>query len=258
MKLRIEESSFSGTRILLTEKSLSRILKDHHVNGYIILSASREYIRKNGDPCKSDDNEMVLLDLITGEIVDESDLITGQRLSAENNKRTADLRKSIISYNLSFLPVLGGYRYDDGTESYEKSFIIFPFDRKGNPIEWSSFEKIGKELGKEFNQESILINGTKSNPYYYKIEDGSKSMEFSGNIDDWKINDLTQSFFTALRQYDKKKYPNYSGSSQRFTLENVYLAPQPDSIMSGHERCLSGELCMPVSAWRKLYERGSL
>ena len=104
MKLRIAENSFNGTRILLTEKSLSRILKDHHVNGYIILSASREYIRKNGDPCKSDDNEMVLLDLITGEIVDESDLITGQRLSAENNKRTADLRKSIISYNLSFSP----------------------------------------------------------------------------------------------------------------------------------------------------------
>lgn len=257
MKLRIEESSFSGTRILLTEKSLSRILKDHHVNGYIILYASREYIRKNGNPCELDDN-MILTDLITGEIVDESDLITGQRLSAENNRRTADLRKSIIGYNLSFLPVLGGYRYDDGTESYEKSFIIFQFDRKGNPIEWSAFEKIGKKLGKEFNQESILINGTKSNPYYYKIEDGSKSMEFSGNIDDWKINDLTQSFFTALRQYDKKKYSNYSGSSQRFTLENVYLAPQPDSIMSGHERCLSGELCMPVSAWRKLYERGSL
>ena len=258
MKLRIAENSFNETRVILTEKSLSRILKDHHVNGYIILSASREYIRKNGDPCKSDDNEMVLLDLITGKIVDESDLITGQRLSAENNKRTSDLRKAIINYNLSFLPVLGGYRYEDGTESYEKSFIIFPFDRKGNPIEWSDFEKIGKKLGKEFNQESILINDTKSNPYYYKIEDGSKSMEFSGNIDDWKINDLTQSFFTALRQYDKKKYPNYSGSSQRFTLENVYLAPQPDSIMSGHERCLSGELCMPVSAWRKLYERGSL
>ena len=257
MKLRIAENSFNGTRILLTEKSLSRILKDHHVNGYIILSASREYIRKNGNPCELND-DMILTDLITSEIVDESDLITGQRLSAENNRRTADLRKAIINYNLSFLPVLGGYRYDDGTESYEKSFIIFPFDRKGNPIEWSAFEKIVKKLGKEFNQESILINGTKSNPYYYKIEDGSKSMEFSGNIDDWKINDLTQSFFTALRQYDKKKYPNYSGSSQRFTLENVYLAPQPDSIMSGHERCLSGELCMPVSAWRKLYERGSL
>ena len=124
MKLRIEESSFNGTHILLTEKSLSRILKDHHVNGYIILSASREYIRKNGNPCELDD-DMILTDLITGEIVDESDLITGQRLSAENNKRTADLRKSIISYKLSFLPVLGGYRYDDGTESYEKAFIIF-------------------------------------------------------------------------------------------------------------------------------------
>lgn len=245
MKLKIRESNL----ISLNEMTLNRLVRGHSVDGYTILSACRGMFDKdenavyfeNGIPYRWKDDT----------IVADEDLMSDSDVVVTNNKKSNELKKILIGNKYSFLPVLGGYTYDDGTFGYEKSFVIFPFDKKGNQVRFSELYSFTIELGNRFEQESVLINSLDSNPYYYDMRTGEKSVEFSSNPDDWKINDLTQEFFTALKKYDTKKFPNYVGKSQRFTLEGVYLSDQPDTISSAHIRRSGGELCMPLSAWKR-------
>lgn len=250
MKLKINENE-SSNLIVLTEKSLNRLVKQHHITGYVIMSACSGLIRKNGDNVKlTDDNKY--LDIDTNEYISKDELLTGQALLAANNKRNRELITKAINHNYSFLPVLGGYRHlNSGAEVYEKSIVIFPFDRKGNPLDLDTIIDFCKDEAKTYNQESILINAPDERPYYWNYENDEISMVFSNDINSWDINDLTKEFFTALKQYDNIKYPNYKGKPQRFTMTEVYLTSQPQTIMGAHSRSSRGELCLPLIVWNK-------
>lgn len=250
-KLTIKESAKGF--IQLNEMTLKRLTKGHHKDGYVILSACWQYIdSKTGHCVYFDDDTKEYLDFVTGDVVDSDDLLRGQELTTENNRRTKNLKKDIISNNFSFIPVFGGYRYDDGTEGYEDSFVVFPFDRNGNPIDIDTVVNVCKNLGEKYNQESILINKPGEAPYYYNVSDHEQTMTFSDDPEDWDINDLSKQFFTALKTYNSKKHPDYNGKPQRFTMEDVYITSQPSTIMGAHSRSLSGEFCIPMKAWNML------
>lgn len=253
MKLKIKETeNVNNGLIILNEKSLNRLVNDHHISGYVIMSACSELIRNNGhNVVRHDDG--TLEDIETNEIISKEDLLKGQRLSAENNRRNHKLISKLIEEkHYSFLPVLGGYRYlNTGSELYEKSIVIFPFDRNGNPINLNDVVDFCKDQARVYNQETILINIPNEKPYYWSYKTNEVCSVFSDNVTDWNINNLTKAFFTALKQYDIKKYPNYIGSPQRYTMTEVYLTSQPQTIMGAHSRSLKGELCMPLIAWNK-------
>ena len=253
MKLRIlENETINNNLIVLKEKSLNRLVNDHHITGYVIMSACSELIRNNGNNVVRLENGE-LKDIETNEIISEDELLKGQKLSAENNKRNKNLISKLIEEkHYSFLPVLGGYRYlGTGNELYEKSIVIFPFDRNGNPVDINEVVRFCKEQAKIYNQEAILINIPNHKPYYWNYKTNEIDNAFSDNVVDWNINDLTKAFFTALKQYDTKKYTNYVGSPQRYTMTEVYLTSQPQTIMMAHSRSCTGELCMPEIAWNK-------
>ena len=230
-----------GGMPVLNEANLNRIKGFHNDAGYIIISASRSMIYKDGTPVPRKDMESV----------SEDEILSGSALAACNNKRTIELKQKIIYNNFSFLPVYGGFK-EVGTNNpseYEKSFIVFNFDRKGNPTDINELVSKGIEWGKEFDQDSILIKRPDESPRYIITNPEAKNIgdidfEFEGN---YTLNDVTQMYFTALKKLNvEPDSPEFKGKAQRFTFEGVYLNPAPNSVQAATKRYLSNELCLPI------------
>lgn len=239
--IKIKEDRVVG-RYAINETSLSRLLGKHYNDGFITISACRGTITKDGSNVKvvniGNISEYYLVEnnKATNIKLDERELMSGQELRTENNRRTKELESQIISKGYSFLPVLGGW-IEDGGEVFEKSFMIFAFDRKGNPIDINDVIKDCKKWSVDYWQDCILINDTTSSPYLWYRDDGEEE-----KVNSRKINDLLKATFTALKPYDKKK-----GSPQRFTLETVH---QPESIcMARQRRMKNGEICLTIYSW---------
>ena len=225
----------------LNEANLSRIKGFHNDAGYIIISASRAMIYKDGTPVARKDMESV----------SEDELLSGSALASCNNKRTVELKKEIISNNFSFIPVYGGFKEvgTDAPSEYEKSFIVCNFDRKGTPADMDKLVSKGIEWGKEFDQDSILVKRPNETPKYIITNPeadniGDIDFEFEGN---YTLNDVTQMYFTALKKLSTEPdSPEFKGKAQRFTFEGVYLNPAPDSVQAATKRFLTNELCLPI------------
>lgn len=195
----------------LTETNLNRVVRGHDKNGYAMISASRQALfDENGNR------------------------LTGQSLIDENNKRTRALKDDLKSNNFSFVPVYGGYKESEESEpTLEKSFIVFPETADNNLHEFNDFEKTILELGNKYDQETVLIKRPNENPAYYDYGTG----KFDAPFTSVSINDTTKKFFTALRKYNSNK----EGSPKRFTYEEYYLNPNPETYGEAHKRHLGGE-----------------
>lgn len=256
--IRIEENNkMIGGKVLITEKSLNRLLGKHFNDGFVIMSACREKYYKDGSYVDYNDTDgkwyLVQNKKVTNIECTENDFLDDTKRDALNNKKTEELKKDIINSGYSFLPVYGGYP-EDGTNDddkeyvYEKSFVIFCFDRKGNPIDIKNVIKDCKKWCVDYWQDSILINDGESNPYYWERKTNSKGMEFSSDISKWKVNDLIQDYFTALKPYKKGV-----GSPQRFSME-MYTNVQPSSPYYEMKRVSEGEICKRLSRWEYCIE----
>lgn len=238
----ITDSKFKGFTPL-TEMTLNHLVKDHHINGYVILSACVSGYTKDGKPLDSDGH--ILTNSVPSEsVVSEDEIITSESEKKHwDNMNTKKLRDNIISLNYSFLPVYGGYKYDNGEEVLEKSFVIFPFDRSGNKVDIESLISDAKELGKSFNQESILINKPGENPYYWNCASNDVAFTLGKNSDNYTLNDLSKEFFTALKRWNTAKYgSDIKGVPQRYTIE-CYHVTQPGTVMEISARKRAGEYC---------------
>lgn len=257
--IEIEEvKKMVGGQVLITEKSLNRLLGKHYNEGFVILSACRKKYYKDGSYVDyNDDGKWYLVQngKVTNIECADSDFLSDSKRDALNNKKTEELKKDIISSGYSFLPVYGGYPEEgaDGEDKehvYEKSFVVFCFNRKGNPIDINDVIKDCKKWCVKYWQDSILINDKKSNPYYWKRKTNSKGLEFSSDISDWDINDVLQDYFTALKPYKKNV-----GSPQRFSME-MYTNVQPSSPYYEMERVYKGELCKRLDRWEYCIKNG--
>lgn len=220
----------------LDEATLNRIVGRHDKVGYAIVSACRQYIYKNGTPVLVDEMDSV----------SDEEILSGASLRAENNKRTIALRNAIKNANYSYLPVYGGFK-EIGSENpaeYEKSFIIFNYDRKGTPRDIDELCDFAIECGKEFYQDSVLIKKPGEAPYYVttniegKIGQRDTDIVFSG---EYTLNDITQAYFTALKKINKSD-DEINGKVQRFTFEGVYLNPSPVGVQAKTKRHLINEI----------------
>lgn len=198
---------------VLTDETLNRILSKHSITGYCIVSACRNDIKIDG---------------------------------------ITKLKEMIIESNFSFLPVFGGYKErkisldNSGNEIisyetvFEKSFIIFNFNRAGQELSFNTLIKKCIEFGKYFNQDTILIKAPNEVPYYFDIIENKKSYEFTADSSKWKINDVTQEYFTALKKWDENSMTQ--GKPQRFTFENLYIEDSPSTVMNKSLKYYTGEL----------------
>lgn len=192
--------------IPLTEANLNRIIKGHDSTGYGVLSASRANLSKE-----------------------------------ENDKRTKELKSKINSLGYSHVPVLGGYREEgEPKASLEKSLIVYPYNLKTKEYaDLNKFKDDLVELGKHYNQDTVMIKEPDKNPTYIRCADRQADMEFD---DGYTTNDTEEPFFTALKKWsdsslNRKNHDWNKGKPQRFTLKSnavfeAYIDQQPMSITS--------------------------
>ena len=169
--------------IPLTETTLNRLIHGHDDKGYIVISAA-----------KSENKE------------DKNNL--------GRNSLISDLKR--LGY--SYVPVFCGYK-EEGQEkaSLEKSFVVFPYDIATEKYDdFDNFKKNLIDLGKKYEQESILVKETGKDPVLIQCDTGEPGEE------------------------DR----DFNVSSQRFTFE-AYIAEQPQQIMSAHARTHLNEFVIP-------------
>ena len=138
----------------LDESTLNRLIKGHDKDGYVIISASR-----------------------------------GDKTPSENNKRFDELKEKVWSLGYSYVPVFGGYKEDDFGEVLEKSLFVLPKNKRSGDIDLEKFFSDMKELGKEYEQDSVLVKYPDENPRYLELSTGRLSAPFDGEL---LLNDVTQ------------------------------------------------------------------
>lgn len=191
----------------LDESTLNRLIKGHDKDGYAIISASR-----------------------------------GDKTPSENNKRFDELKEKVWSLGYSYVPVFGGYKEDDFGEVLEKSLFVLPKNKRSGDIDLEKFFSDMKELGKEYEQDSVLVKYPDENPRYLELSTGELGASFDGEL---LLNDVTQQYFTSLKKWNVDKYgDSIKGKPQRytFTTNEVYLREQPKTISEAHRRSLLGEI----------------
>ena len=207
-----KDKKFDGDTCLvrLTESTIGRVLHGHSDSGYVIIS-----------PCRAKDN-------LENELGRE---LTEKEAIEENNNRVFNMKQDLMRLGYSYINAYGGY-HEDGTDefSYEKSFIVYPFSRKGEQEDYEVFFNDMLDLGKKYNQDSILRKHPDEKAKYIECATGDTEMEFDGIT----TNDISQEYFTALRKNDHK-------AVKRFTYEGLYI-PKASSIMDGHRRYSMNEL----------------
>ena len=140
----------------------------------------------------------------------------------------------------SYMPVYGGFIENKGKENetvvYEKSFMIFNYDKKGNPNKLYDLFNFGVELSKKFNQDSFLYHEPGKKPTYYKY--GKHISVFS---DKMKFNDYAEMYFTGLLQ-NTHEYSGIPAKVTRFKFIGCYANPKPKVVCTRFMRDKAGEI----------------
>ncbi len=180
-------------------EALYQLLDKHSENGYIIVSLCN----------------------------DEDDCV---------RKLITILKKSPWSY----MPVYGGFIENKGKENetvvYEKSFMIFNYDKKGNPNKLDDLFNFGLELSEKINQDSFLYHEHGKKPTYYKY--GKHISVFS---DKMKFKDYAEMYFTDLHK-NTHEYSGIAAKVTRFKFIGCYANPKPQVVCTRFMRDKAGEI----------------
>ena len=127
-----------------------------------------------------------------------------------NKERILNLIKQIKETGYSYTPVYGGFIENKGTPDeenvYERSFIVYNHDRKGNVGDFEKLKTLAIKWCNEFNQDSVLVKEP-GQPPRYLTKTGDVDMEFTG---DTAFNDYAQEYFTDLHK-NTHKYKDEDG-----------------------------------------------
>jgi hypothetical protein len=118
-----------------------------------------------------------------------------EKKNALNHKKLKQLLKE---KNLGYFEIDGQYKYDDGTVESELSVFV-PYR---DIYSFEEFKEIGKNLGKEFNQESILVKYPEGNASLV-YPDSSKEDVIGSKVGFDKVSDA----------YSKLRKGNQAGRS---------------------------------------------
>lgn len=141
----------------------------------------------------------------------------------------------------SYMPVYGGFIENKGEENetvvYEKNFMIFNYDKKGNPNKLDDLFNFGVELSKKFNQDSFLYHEPGKKPTYYD-KYGKHISVFS---DKMKFNDYAETYFTDLHK-NTHEYFGIPAKVTRFKFIGCYANPKPQVVCTRFMRDKAGEI----------------
>lgn len=202
--------------VSLNELNAKSLINKHSNEGYVIVS-----------PCKGAE----FFGINTND---------KQKLAELNKVRIREFIDILKSSGYSYTPVYGGFIENKGTDDeekvYERSFIIYPYDKQGQLKDFNELYDFALKMCKKFNQDSVLIAKPNENPKYI-TKDNNVDKEFNGQI---SFNDISQDYFTDLHK-NTHKYDIENRTPTRFSFTECYINPAPQSYSERHIRYLNGE-----------------
>lgn len=229
-EIRSGYSTNHGKMVDINETNAKAMIDKHTEFGYVVIS-----------PCKG------IEWFVKGGMIPENEVGT-QRGRDEMNRLNRDRIKKMISEikksGHSYTPVYGGFIENKGTDDeetvFERSFVIYSKDRRGNRVDFDGLYNLGLKMCKDYEQDSFLVQYPDGGPMQYVRGDGSVEKEF--NVGASSFNDISKEYFTDLHKYHN---PRQNSKLTRVTfesvLEGVYVNPGPWSYSEGHIRNISGE-----------------
>lgn len=162
-----------------------------------------------------------------------------QLLSQANKPLIQDMIKHIKDCGFSYTPVFGGFVENQGEDNeevvYERSFIIYPYDRQGKLRDFSELREFGIELAKIYNQDYYLVKASGEPPCYIK-KDGSVDSELDDSL---SFTDFAEKYFTDLHK--NINADSKATKSTRFTYFESCINPRPSSYNESYKRYIMGE-----------------
>lgn len=211
--------------VSINEGNASTLINKHSKSGYVIISACRGGADFNLNPNIPQDK---------------------QKLSAINKERSGELVSLIRKAGFTYTPAYGGFIENKGEPNqenvYERSFIIYPYDRSGHLIPFENLKDFALNMCKKYNQDSVLVKEPNKQPVYLK-SDGSIDFEFSNEI---AFNDLMQTYFTDLHKNTHKSGDISGRKPTRFTFLESYINPEPQCYSERFKRDMQGEIFIGI------------
>ena len=208
--------------VSINENDIKRIISTHSDNGYIVIS-----------PCRGGSD----FGIDAGNSQADYD-----KLANINRKRVKSMVNDIKQSGFSYTPTYGGFienvGSDNETNVYERSFIVYNKDKRGNNLNFGDLYKFGLEMCRKYNQDSFLVQAPNENPKYV-TQDGSIDFEFSGGK---VFNDISQEYFTDLHKNTHKNGDISNRKPTRFSFTEAYVNPKPQCYSERHSRWLNGEV----------------
>jgi hypothetical protein len=218
--------------VLISEIGVIRMLS-HGKNGFISISANRSKIASNNPNCDLTGQYKKFLD--DTDVQDDAE--TREMWLNDRNRRADASLKSFIKDDTpySYTATYGGYHGGDGVvDSYEPSYVIYNYDRQGNPMDWEKLKALALYLCREYNQDSVYVQAPDEALVWL---DCNGNRTDKGSSKNFKINRDKEEYYTTNKR--KKNHP------QRFTadiqFENTMLPIGPGSITELRKRLSSGE-----------------
>ena len=229
MKFKLVESTFDRKGLLpLTEANIRRIAKGHDKDGFAVLSASRETNKHVADDVENPERK---------------------NPNERNDKQTKLMKQLINSKGYTYIPIYGGY-HEEGTNNsqLEKSFIVYPYKRNNELVDWEQFENDMYDIANNnvgaFNQDSIMFKRPNKVPMYVNPRTREDDFEPGSDV---VYNDTDQTYFSAIKKWkdtslNRKNKDFKNGKPQRFTFTEAYIEQQPMTIGGSRVRSGQGEL----------------
>ena len=221
----------------LSEASLNKMMQ-HGENGLVIISANRSEIEStNPEHDLTDEVEASLEGKGGPQAIDSDAMYDEMRAWLRHRNAHADnrLRNDIRHAGFSYTPVYGGYHGTDGVvDSYEPSYVVYCYDRKGNERDFQDLERFALDMCRKYKQDSVYVQRPGEPPVFLDA-DGNQLNASSSK--DFKFNRDDEEFYTTTAR-DKT-------SPQRFTadivFESMYIPLRPASYNENMRRVKSGE-----------------
>lgn len=217
----------------IDELKLNRLSK-HGENGYIVVSTNRSDIHSSN---KKNDLTDEYINFLKTKNIEDTEEIRQKWLSQRNKICDKELDKRLRSeLPYSFSSVFGGYHGTDNvSDSFEPSYIIFNYNKKGKPYEsFDGLYKLALEICAEYKQDSVYVCKPNEAPIYVDRH-GNQVNSTSSN--DFKYNRDDEMFYTTTKR-DKTNPQRFTADIQ---FENMFHKAGPSCYADRVKRGSQGE-----------------
>ena len=225
----------------LSEASLNRIMDHADKDGIVIISSQVSSIEREDPELdltaefeKSMEKKGGIQSVDSDALYDEKQ----EWLRRRNAFADKQLRKDIHDVGFSYTPVFGGYKMKEtGEESFEPSYIVYPYTRKGELVKFDYLRQFALDMCRKYKQESVYVQGP-GDPPVYLDKDGNQINTSSSN--NFKFNRDNETYFTTASR-DKNSKQRFTGD---IVFESMYIPVRPGDYNERMRRQTLGEFIL--------------